>query len=373
MAGIYIHIPFCRKACNYCNFHFSTSLENMQRVVDAMVQELTLRKVELTEPIETLYFGGGTPSLLLPKQLQQIMQAVTQHYLLLPTAEITLEANPDDVHTFILQEWKRIGINRLSMGVQSFVEEDLLWMSRAHNCIQAKQSILLAQQNGFTNLSVDLIYGMPTLTEEAWQQNVQVLIDLQVPHISCYALTVEDKTVLQHLIAKKKLLPMSEEKQQQHFMLLMQWMEAAGYQHYEISNFALPGKRSKHNSSYWQGKSYLGIGPAAHSFNGAKRSWNVANNSLYIAAIEQNKLPQESETLTPTQQLNEYIMTSLRTLEGIDLALVNTHFGASAATRLETTAQQSIQQNNLQKINNHLVLNAHARFLADGIAANLFQ
>ncbi|MEJ7827523.1 MAG: radical SAM family heme chaperone HemW, partial [Segetibacter sp.] len=282
MAGIYIHIPFCRKACHYCNFHFSTSTLLQKNFVTALLKEIQLQQDYLSEPVSTIYFGGGTPSILPSGDIESIIQLLNRTFTVEQDAEVTLEANPDDISSTKLFDWKTIGINRLSIGIQSFLEDDLIWMNRAHNAQQAADCIELSQRAGFSNLSVDLIYGTPTLSDNNWSRNVEKVINLGIPHLSCYALTVEPKTVLEKMIAEKKIANVETEKQARHFEMLMQWMNEAGYEHYEISNFCKPGCRSKHNSSYWQGKSYLGLGPSAHSFNGISRQWNVANNALYI-------------------------------------------------------------------------------------------
>ncbi|HEY6899882.1 MAG TPA: radical SAM family heme chaperone HemW, partial [Puia sp.] len=285
MAGIYLHIPFCRQACHYCNFHFSTSLNRKNDFIVALLKEMELRK-DYTgkEPIETVYFGGGTPSLLEEGELGRIMERLNALFPVAPGAEVTLEANPDDIHPGLLRSWRATGINRLSIGIQSFFEEDLQWMNRAHNARQAIDCIRMAQDTGFTNMSIDLIYGGPTLPDPHWQENVGQAIGLQVPHLSCYALTVEPRTALDKMIHLHKKEDVNPDDQARQFLQLMEMAANAGYEHYEISNFAKPGMRSRHNSSYWQGKTYLGLGPSAHSFNGASREWNIANNSQYIAA-----------------------------------------------------------------------------------------
>ena len=271
-----------------------------------------------------------------------------------------------------LPAWESIGINRLSIGVQSFVEDDLRWMNRAHSANQAMDSILLAQQFGFTNITIDLIYGTPTLTNEQWQNNVQKAISLGITHLSCYALTVEPKTALNKMIEQQKIPNIDSEKQAHHFELLMQCLEAAGYEHYEISNFAKPCHRSKHNSGYWQGKTYLGLGPSAHSFNGKSRQWNIANNALYMTSITQNTVPFEIENLTITQQINEYIMTSLRTLEGLSLKYIQQKWGNHVNTKILASSEQFIQQKNMILADNYLRLTQSGKLLADGISADLF-
>lgn len=383
MAGIYIHIPFCKQACTYCNFHFSTSLKLRQEMVEAIVKEmkpLTPKKekvedfsVVVKETIETIYFGGGTPSILLEDELQLIFDALYERFEFADEIEITLEANPDDITDEKLLCWKKMGVNRLSLGVQSFNKDELKWMNRAHSAAESLACIDKIKAAGFTNFSVDLIYGSPLLSDEDWKQNVQTVIEKGIPHISCYALTVEPKTILAKMIASKKTATTDSEKQAQQFLLLMKWLSAAGYEHYEISNFAKPNLRSKHNSSYWKGKKYYGFGPSAHSFDGVRiRRWNIANNALYIQSIQKNGVPYEKEVLTLTQQLNEYIMTSLRTVEGLDLNYVKIKFGEAFSTKL---TQQSAKFSSTKKVvleNLKIILTNEGKLFADGIAADLF-
>lgn len=372
MAGIYIHIPFCRKACHYCNFHFSTSLSNISEMVKAIIKEAGLRKGYLNEKVETIYFGGGTPSLLTMNDGLLMIETLRKLFDVSSTAEITLEANPDDITEEKLIQWKQIGINRLSIGIQSFFEEDLQWMNRAHNAEQAVGSLKLAVKH-FDNITIDLIYGTPTLTDEKWKLNVEKAIELNIPHLSCYALTVEPKTALDKMIGQKKKENVEPEKQARHFELLMQWAKDAGYEHYEISNFAKPGYRSKHNSSYWQGKPYLGLGPSAHSFNGYEREWNISNNALYLKSIEQHIIPSEKEILTATQKLNEYIMTSLRTVEGLSLKHVENNWNAGEAGAIKKDASIFLDEGTMTTSGDHLILTNAGKLLADGIAAELFR
>lgn len=373
MAGIYIHIPFCRRACHYCNFHFSTSMHLQNEFVHALLKEIELQQAYLSEPVSTIYFGGGTPSILSSYDVNRILNKLYTTFKIESDAEITLEANPDDLSSVKLNELKVTGVNRLSIGVQSFFDEDLAWMNRVHNSQQAIACIALAQQAGFNNITIDLIYGTPTLSDEHWQQNVQRAIEMNIPHLSCYALTVEPKTALETMIEQNKISNVETDKQARHFEMLMQWMSDAGYEHYEISNFAKPGFRSKHNSNYWRGKCYVGLGPSAHSFNGVSRQWNVANNALYIQSLHNNKIPYEIETLTPNQQLNEYIMTSLRTIEGLSLHKVKKDFGERIIQHLLTAANKHIEHEHLIKENEFLQTTAKGKLLADGIAADLFQ
>lgn len=338
----------------------------------AMEKELELQKTYLSGPLATIYLGGGTPSLIPIPMLESLFQKIKTAFQIEAGAEITLETNPDDINPAALLAWKAIGINRLSIGIQSFVDADLQWMNRAHHAQQALDSIRLAKQAGFDNLTIDLIYGTPTLSDEAWKQNVDIAIAAGITHLSCYALTVEPKTGLEKMIEKKQLAAVDPEKQARHFSLLMQWMEDAGFEHYEISNFALPGHRSKHNSSYWSGKHYLGIGPSAHSFNGQSRQWNIANNSLYIQGLEKNNLLFELETLTQEQQLNEYIMTSLRTMEGLSLNRVADLWGHDKRDQILFEANKFIARGDAFLEADFLILTKSGRLLADGIASDLF-
>ncbi len=372
MAGIYVHIPFCRKACHYCNFHFSTSTGLQQAFVHALLKEIALQKNYLEEPVNTIYIGGGTPSILSAEEIVLILKTIENNFAIEANSEVTIETNPDDITTEKLKAWKQAGINRLSIGIQSFAQQDLAWMNRAHNAGQAHQSILLAQKEGFDNLTVDLIYGTPSLSDEQWKANVQLAIDLNIPHLSCYALTVEPKTALEKLIQDKKLPPVEVEKQAHHFELLMQWIAKAGYEHYEISNFAKPGFRSKHNSNYWQGVHYMGLGPSAHSFNGVSRQWNVANNALYIQSIEKGTVPFEIEQLTKSQQANEYLMTALRTIEGVSLDKLTKDFGEAITLNVLEEAAPHLRSAHLLEDKGFLKTTTQGKLLVDGIAADLF-
>lgn len=373
MAGIYIHIPFCKQACTYCNFHFSTNLDLQNDFTAALLREIELRQAYIQgEMIETIYFGGGTPSILSSEALQQILDSVSGHFKIVPNPEITLETNPDDINPARLQDWREAGINRLSIGVQSFFSEDLVWMNRAHNSEQAVRAVEDSKNAGFENFSLDLIYGSPGLSEEKWEFNLQRAISMKPAHISCYALTVEPKTPLYHLIKMKKSVPVDSEKQARQFLTGIRVLEAAGFEHYEISSFARPGKRSRHNSSYWKSKKYLGLGPSAHSFDGTSRQWNISNNALYIKALNAGQLCFESENLLPRDLLNEYIMTSLRTNEGLDLQHVIEHFGKQKGSMLENNASVYIHSNQIEKKQEKLILTSEGKLYADGIAAALF-
>ncbi|MCC6288459.1 MAG: radical SAM family heme chaperone HemW [Chitinophagaceae bacterium] len=373
MAGIYIHIPFCRQACLYCNFHFSTTLKHKNDLIEALLKEIAMTEpFTAGEIIETIYLGGGTPSLLSADELKSIFSLLHSTFPIAENAEVTLEANPDDIAPENVRLWKEVGINRLSIGIQSFFEEDLKWMNRAHNAQQALQCIAEAQQAGFNNLSVDLIYGAPTLTDENWKYNVDRVLQLQVPHISCYALTVEPKTALQQFISKHKMQDVDPDQQARQFLQLINWLNKAGYEHYEISNFSLPGRRSRHNTSYWQGKPYYGFGPSAHSFDGIKtRSWNISNNALYTKSITAGILPVEKEVLTKTQQVNEYIMTSLRTSEGVDLNKIKNVFGENYYNSICKTVSL-LGKEHVVVNDERIILTKEGKLFADGLAAALF-
>ncbi|MBV9989116.1 MAG: radical SAM family heme chaperone HemW [Chitinophagaceae bacterium] len=373
MAGIYLHIPFCKKACHYCNFHFSTSTRQLPQMVDAIIAEAELRKHYLNDEVNTVYFGGGTPSLLSGEQLSLIMRSLRKWYRISADAEISLEANPDDISIDSLDQWREAGINRLSIGIQSFAGSDLQRMNRAHDAAQSLEALRLAKECGFSNITIDLIYGIPGLSDEQWKENVDTALSFGIPHLSCYALTVEPATALEKMIAQQKERPTDPDQQARQFGLLTEWLGAAGFEHYEISNFAKPGFRSRHNSSYWQGSHYLGLGPSAHSFNGLSRQWNIANNAAYIAGILSGIPGFEMETLSERQRLNEYLMVSLRTMEGISLEELGRRWGNDKAATVVREAQKHLQRNYLVHTGGHLQLTAAGKFLADGIAADLFE
>lgn len=373
MAGIYLHIPFCKQACTYCNFHFTTSLRYKDDLVKALAREAEAETNYLGgETVHTVYFGGGTPSLLAIVDLELLISALRKNHPVAQDAEITLEANPDDVTKEKVKEWKRIGINRLSIGIQSFFEEELRWMNRAHNAAQAKACIENSYEAGIDNLSIDLIYGSPLLTDEMWEKNVKTAVDYNIKHLSCYALTVEEKTPLHKNIALHKTVDVDSDGQARQFLQLMQWLRNAGYEHYEVSNFAKPGFCSQHNSSYWKGTPYLGLGPSAHSFNGKERRWNIANNTVYIKSVNEGKPAREVEVLTPAQQLNETIMISLRTMEGIDLKRIEQDFGERERKRIEKDLVKYINAGLIRMIKQHAQLTDEGMLRADGIAADLF-
>lgn len=342
-------------------------------MVNAICKEIAFRRNYLQDKnLQSIYFGGGTPSLLSQEQLLQIFETIKKHFNIQPNAEITLEANPDDLSEEKLTELKHTPINRLSIGVQSFFDDDLKWMNRAHNANEAEKAIATAKQKGFENITIDLIYGTPGLTNENWQQNIQKALALGVNHISSYALTVEPKTVLANMIEKGKYADTNEEKAAEQFDILVNTLTANGFVHYEISNFAKPEFFAKHNSNYWKGKHYLGIGPSAHSFNTISRSWNVANNQKYLNALAINELEITDEILTVNNQINEYIMTGLRTIWGCDLNFIALQFGETEKQRLIKEAAKFIDQDLLEINNNILLTTAKGKFLADGIAADLF-
>lgn len=373
MAGIYIHIPFCKQACNYCNFHFSTSLQMKDAMIDAIIQEIALRKSYLqNQTIETIYLGGGTPSILDISDLQKIWNAIQLNFPSIDLQEFTLEANPDDLKASFIKDLRSIPVNRLSIGVQSFFDRDLQYMNRAHNATEADYSIKLAQDLGFDNMSIDLIYGTPGLTNADWRENIHRAQALNINHISSYALTVEPKTALDYQILKGKTIAPSEDQAAVQFEILMQEMQDGGYDHYEISNFALPGKYALHNTNYWKGIHYLGIGPSAHSFNGYSRQWNKAHNIQYINALKEGKTFSEIETLSTADQMNELIMTSLRTMWGLDLNLVKERFGATFQQQILEQSNAYIHQGYMIKKDEQLILTPQGKLLADGIAAELF-
>ena len=321
--GIYLHIPFCKKACHYCDFHFSTSRDLMDEMVNAISKEIILRKDYLSgEKVETIYFGGGTPSLLNKNQLELLLNTIRENFTVDENAEITLEANPDDLSAENLRMFKSAGVNRLSIGIQSFRDGDLTLMNRAHNSSQALQCVSEAKAAGFNNITIDLIYGLPGLSEDDWRKNMQTAFELDVDHLSCYSLTVEPKTALATMIKQHKVKDVDDGAASLHFKMLMKEAALHGYEHYEISNFARNGKYSRHNTSYWQRKKYLGAGPSAHSYDGDSRQWNVYNNNVYIRSIADNKVPFEREELSVKDKFNEYILTTLRTKWGIDINFV---------------------------------------------------
>lgn len=373
MAGIYIHIPFCKQACFYCDFHFSTSLKKKEVMLHCLKKEIALRKEELKgEKVETIYFGGGTPSVLNTSEIDNLIATVYHHFDVIENPEVTLEANPDDLSEEKIIELSKTVINRLSIGVQSFFEKDLKLMNRAHNASEAKKCLKIATQY-FNNISVDLIYGIPDCSNKDWEENIKTALDFGISHISSYALTVEPKTALESLIAKGKIKNVDDVKAEEQFQILTKTLKKEGFIHYELSNFGKENYFSKNNSSYWLGKSYLGIGPSAHSFNGKQRSWNVRNNTHYIKAILEDKLPIERETLSKTDRYNEYVMTGLRTVWGVSLEKIKNDFGDDFLNYLEKLSNRFIIEDLLYIENKTLKTTQKGKFLADGIASDLFK
>jgi len=373
LAGIYIHIPFCKQACFYCDFHFSTSLQKKDEMINSLIRELQIRKNELQNtPIETIYFGGGTPSVLSVDEIQLLMNAVYDTYPVIENPEVTLEANPDDLTEEKIRAFSMSPINRLSIGVQSFFEKDLTLMNRAHNSQEAKNCLSIATQY-FKNISVDLIYGIPNCTNQEWLENIRMALSFGISHISSYALTVEPKTALESLIKKGKIEMTSDQVAQEQFHLLTDELEKHHFVHYELSNFGKENYFSKNNTAYWLGKSYLGFGPSAHSFDGKKRSWNIRNNITYIKSLQADQLPIEREVLTKTDQYNEYIMTGLRTIWGVSLQQIEQNFGKNYRTYLQNQCKKYIQQDLLYFEDKILKTTKKGKFLVDGIASDLFM
>lgn len=371
MAGIYIHIPFCKQACYYCDFHFSTSIKLKSEMIATIADEMNLRQNEINEVIETIYFGGGTPSLLSIDEIQFLLDTIYKNFKVVDNPEITLEANPDDLSENKILELAKSPINRLSIGVQSFFEDDLKMMNRAHTASESLDSLSVATRH-FENITVDLIYGIPNMSANKWRQNLQQLFDLGINHISSYALTVEPNTALASFIYKGKYPPLDEKLAAEHFDILGDETAKNGFVQYEISNFGKEGFFSKHNTSYWKGINYYGFGPSAHSFNGRSRSWNVANNSKYIKALNQKEFPSEREVLSKNDRFNEYIMTGLRTIWGVDLLKIKKDFEVNFVEHLQKASQKYLDQGLLVVENNLLLTTQKGKFLADGIASELF-
>ncbi|WP_395075035.1 radical SAM family heme chaperone HemW [Flavobacterium sp.] len=372
MSGIYIHIPFCKQACHYCDFHFSTSMKKKDEMVLAIAKEIEMRKNEFeNETVETIYFGGGTPSVLQIADIKFLIDVVYKNYTVIENPEITLEANPDDLSENRIIELSNNRINRLSIGIQSFFEDDLKMMNRAHNSAEAKNCLEIATQY-FNNISIDLIYGIPGMSNKKWKQNIETALSFRINHISSYALTVEPKTALKKLIEVGKIAQPKDEVASEHFQILLKTLEEHGFIHYELSNFGKENYFSKNNSAYWLGKKYIGIGPSAHSYNGKNRSWNVSNNAIYLKYIQENKLPSETEILTKTDQYNEYIMTGLRTIWGVSLNKIETNFGQNYLEYLQKQSQKFLKDELLFMENNILKPTKKGKFLCDGIASDLF-
>lgn len=372
MAGIYIHIPFCKKACTYCDFHFTTSLKYADEMVDAICKEIRLKKNRITEQIGSIYFGGGTPSVLSSAALEKIFNTLIDCFSISADAEITIETNPDDLDAKKINELRKLPINRFSIGIQSFYEEDLVWMNRAHNANEALSCIKRSQDSGFENLSIDLIYGYPLLTDEKWLNNINTAIELKTPHISAYSLTIEAKTALANAIRNGKQVDVSDEQSAAQFMMLTEKLSTAGFEHYEISNYALPGKYAVHNTNYWKGVPYLGIGPSAHGFDGFNRYINIANNAKYLGFLTDNKLAETVEELSKADRFNEYIMTSLRTMWGTNIEKVALDFGRDYETEIRKQMKPFIENGKLILKHNVIKLSSQGKLFADGIAAELF-
>ncbi|EKT3965711.1 radical SAM family heme chaperone HemW [Flavobacterium psychrophilum] len=372
MAGIYIHIPFCKQACHYCDFHFSTSLKKKDEMVLAIAKEIAMRKNEFkNQTIETIYFGGGTPSLLNVSDLMFLINQVYSNYNVSQNTEITIEANPDDLSENRIIELSKTPINRLSIGIQSFFEEDLQLMNRAHNSAEAKKCLEIATQY-FDNISVDLIYGTPGMSNERWLENIKIALDLNIPHISSYALTVEPKTALHKFIKDGMMPQLDDAMAHEQFLILVDTLETNKFIHYELSNFGKENYFSKNNSAYWLGKKYIGVGPSAHSYDGKNRSWNLSNNGRYLKSISENTLPSETETLSKTDKYNEYIMTGLRTIWGVSLNKIESEFGEKYLKYLLKNTQKYLDDTKLILENNILRTTRKGKFFCDGIASDLF-
>lgn len=341
-------------------------------MIEAIDQEMRIRASTSFKHINTIYFGGGTPSIIDPEKINGLLNTIKSNFIVQPDAEITLEANPDDINMNNALAWKAMGINRFSIGIQSFSEENLQWMNRAHTAKQSIDCINIIRTAGFNNFSIDLIYGTPGQDQASWENDLKLAIDLKVPHLSCYALTVEEGTALHHMVKTQERTDINQDEQAERFNALVRLTRQAGYAHYEISNFALPGMESKHNSAYWQGKPYLGVGPAAHSFEANKRSWNVSNNMKYIRSIQASILPSEHEELSAVDALNEYIMTGLRSSSGIDRQKISDHWGSEYLNTIEIEIAPWLDSGKLIKTKNGWALSDTGKFFADGIAASLF-
>lgn len=372
MAGIYIHIPFCKQACHYCNFHFSTSLRHRDEMVTAICKEIDLQKDFLTNKnLTTIYFGGGTPSLLETSEINQILERLSKNYSWENNIEITLEANPDDITTEKISKLRAGGVNRLSIGIQSFIDSELLASNRAHNSDESLKAVQICQDAGIDNLSIDIIYGMPGSTQDSWQYNIDKALELDVDHISSYALTVEPKTFLDHMVKKGGILLPKEMEVNKQYLQLIHSLTTAGYDHYEISNFAKPSKYAVHNTNYWMSVPYLGLGPSAHSYQPTFRQWNINNNAKYIKSISKGVIPSEREQTKYADQFNEYIMTRLRTMWGVDLNELNNRF-SSELNNVQKNIAKYIKSQHVLLEDNHYRLTPKGKLLADGIASDLF-
>lgn len=373
MAGIYIHIPFCKQACNYCDFHFSTSLKNKDELLKAIITEIGLRKDYLeNEAIESIYFGGGTPSLLDGSDLYQILNSIHHTHTVSREAEITLEANPDDLDRKKLKNLDKLGINRLSIGIQSFFDVDLKWMNRAHDAKSAHQAIVNSRDIGFNNISIDLIYGSPTTTDEMWKKNLDYFFHYQLPHLSSYCLTVESKTKLAHDIRAGSSKEPDDAAANRQFRILQKEIKNYGYEQYEVSNFCKDGLYSRHNTSYWKNIGYLGIGPSAHSFNGKSRQWNISNNIQYIKSLREENFNPELEFLNDKDRLNEYLMTMLRTKWGIDLEYLQKTFENGIYETFNKALSHPIIKENCIMGKDRLKIKAEKLIYSDAVIRQLF-
>jgi oxygen-independent coproporphyrinogen III oxidase len=372
MAGIYFHIPFCKQACYYCDFHFSTNVSYKDEMVQALGRELNLQREYITAPVDTIYFGGGTPSLLTENELDFLLNEVNKNFHVNPAAEITLEANPDDLTGEKIKGLRHIGINRLSIGIQSFDDVTLKYLNRAHTAVSAEECVALSQESGFDNISIDLIYAIPGMSRDDWMRNIKKAIALRVAHISAYSLTIEEKTVMGRWAAKGKISIVPDDAAATQLDVLISALENAGFEHYEVSNFAQPGRYSKHNSSYWQQRPYLGIGPSAHSFNIETRQFNIKNNHLYVKALKDGSIPASIERLTREDRINDYLLTTLRTNWGTDLEKLKNDYQYDLETVHLPYLEKLISQSLARLERSHLILTRKGKFLADKISSDLF-
>lgn len=374
MSGIYVHIPYCRQKCSYCNFFSVVSRKSAPEMIKAIGKEISIRINSAEKiPADTIYLGGGTPSLLQVELLDELFTEIYTHFDINSEGEITIEANPDDITPSNLESWKRLGINRLSIGIQSFRDVDLKYLNRAHSAQKALECIVMAREYGFRDLTIDLIYGIPTLEDKHWIENLDIFAGLKLPHLSAYALTVEPRTPLFQQIETGKVKPVDEKQSSDQFRILMDFMQQHGYLHYEISNFCLSGHYARHNISYWNGTEYYGFGPSAHSFDGNTRQWNVSSISQYLESINQGVVPGEKEVLTTSNRYNEYIMTGLRTMWGCNLIEIQDKFGSDFASYFIIQADKWIRQGLLQERDNIYILTDKGKLLADGIASDMFH
>lgn len=372
MAGIYIHIPFCKQSCSYCDFHFSTSLKYKSDLIRALVKEIQTKKGQITSQIKTIYFGGGTPSILTKNELQLIIDALYRNYSIADNIEFTLECNPDDLSREKLNQLKEVGINRLSIGVQSFNDAELKFFNRAHSSSEAESSIKRSQDLGFENITIDLIYGSPILTNKVWSENLQKVNNFEIPHLSAYSLTIEPKTALDYQIKKGQFFGLNDEKTISQFKTLIEKTKEFGLTQYEVSNFGKEEFYSQHNSNYWKGEEYLGFGPSAHSYIGNKRLWNVSNNIKYINELTNNGCYFEEETINEKTAYNEYVLTRLRTIWGVELEYINNNFNKEINVHFENELKPYLNSSYLQQINNKVVLTGEGILITDKITSDLF-